>query len=40
MTQHQNNMQPAQKMGRGPKQTFFKDDIQMAKRHKKNAQHH
>ena len=39
-TQHQKKkkkMQPAQKLGRRSKQKFFKDDIQMAKRHIKCA---
>ena len=38
-TQYQKNKEPNQKVGKRPKQTFLKEDIQKVKKHRKDAQH-
>ena len=38
-TQNQKNKQPYQKVGKRPKQTFSKEDIQMANKHMKRCTH-
>ena len=39
-TQYQKNKHPSKKVGKRPNRHFSKEDIQIANKHMKNAQHH